>query len=178
MLRRPRDRHPAPRLCDRDLATTWQVVSLLLDYPDEELLGRVSVVRQAVDPLHASVREPVCRFLAYLGSAPLTDLQRAYVETFDVTRRCCLYLTYFAHGDTRKRGLALVLSLHDLEQAASLAQRVAVMHRGRLYAAGAPEACIGEEMLRDVFGVDAQVSKEDEQLRIRVRGPADPVRAL
>ena len=25
-----------------------------------------------------------------------------------MTRRCCLYLTYFAHGDTRKRGLALV----------------------------------------------------------------------
>ena len=36
------------------------------------------------------------------------QLQRDYVETFDVTRRCCLYLTYFAHGDTRKRGLALV----------------------------------------------------------------------
>ncbi|OLP72959.1 nitrate reductase molybdenum cofactor assembly chaperone [Salmonella enterica subsp. enterica serovar Javiana] len=30
------------------------------------------------------------------------------METFDVTRRGCLYLTYFAHGDTRKRGLALV----------------------------------------------------------------------
>lgn len=35
-------------------------------------------------------------------------LQRDYVETFDTTRRGCLYLTYFAHGDTRKRGLALV----------------------------------------------------------------------
>ena len=108
MLRRARDRHPAPRLGDRDLATTWQVVSLLLDYPEEELLGRVTVVRQAVDPLPATVREPVRRFLAFLGSTPLTEIQREYVETFDVTRRCCLYLTYFAHGDTRKRGLALV----------------------------------------------------------------------
>jgi iron complex transport system ATP-binding protein len=79
---------------------------------------------------------------------------------------------------SRERGLALVLSLHDLEQAASLAQRIAVLHRGRLYASGPPEACIGEEMLRDVFGVDARVSKEDGQLRIRVRGPADAVRTL
>lgn len=79
---------------------------------------------------------------------------------------------------SRERGLALVLSLHDVEQAASLAQRIAVLHRGRLYAAGPPEACIGEEMLRDVFGVDARVTKEDGALRIRVRGPADPVRAL
>jgi iron complex transport system ATP-binding protein len=79
---------------------------------------------------------------------------------------------------SRERGLALVISLHDLEQAASLAQRVAVLHCGRLYAAGPPEACIGEEMLRDVFGVDARVGEEDGALRIRVRGPADPVRAL
>ena len=43
-----------------------------------------------------------------METAPLGQLQRDYVETFDVTRRCCLYLTYFAHGDTRKRGLALV----------------------------------------------------------------------
>jgi nitrate reductase delta subunit len=108
MLRRPRDRHPAPRLGDRDLATAWQVVSLLLDYPDEALLGRLAVVREAAGTLPASVREPVCRFVAFVESTPLSALQRDYVETFDVTRRCCLYLTYFAHGDTRKRGLALV----------------------------------------------------------------------
>ena len=57
--------------------------------------------------LPAPVREPVCRFLTVLDTVPLGRLQRDYVETFDVTRRCCLYLTYFAHG-TRKRGLALV----------------------------------------------------------------------
>jgi nitrate reductase molybdenum cofactor assembly chaperone NarJ/NarW len=106
MLRR--SRHPGPRLDDRLLATTWQVVSLLLDYPDEVLLSRVPVVRQAATALPAPVREPVVRFLAFLEATPLGDLQREYVETFDVTRRCCLYLTYFAHGDTRKRGLALV----------------------------------------------------------------------
>jgi len=30
------------------------------------------------------------------------------VETFDNRRRCNLFLTYFAHGDTRKRGIALL----------------------------------------------------------------------
>ena len=34
--------------------------------------------------------------------------QRDFVETFDHTRRGCLYLTYFTTGDTRKRGVALV----------------------------------------------------------------------
>ncbi len=78
----------------------------------------------------------------------------------------------------RDRGLAVVASLHDVEQAAALAQRVAVMHRGRLYALGPPERCLREEMLRDVFRVDARLSKEDGQLRMRVWGPADPLRSL
>jgi nitrate reductase delta subunit len=106
MLRRPR--HPGPRLDAGRLATAWQVLSLLLEYPTEELVGRRDVLGAAVATLPAPVREPVCRFLTVLDTVPLGRLQRDYVETFDVTRRCCLYLTYFAHGDTRKRGLALV----------------------------------------------------------------------
>jgi nitrate reductase delta subunit len=103
-----RSHHPGPRLDDRQLATAWQVVSLLLDYPDDVLLGRLPVLRSAVESMPAGVRLPVSRFATFLESTPVGELQRAYVETFDVTRRCCLYLTYFAHGDTRKRGLALV----------------------------------------------------------------------
>jgi nitrate reductase delta subunit len=106
MLRR--SRHPGPKLGAGQLATAWQVVSLLLEYPTEELLGHRRLLADAVAGLPASVREPVSRFLTTLETSPLGQLQRDYVETFDVTRRCCLYLTYFAHGDTRKRGLALV----------------------------------------------------------------------
>jgi nitrate reductase delta subunit len=103
-----RQRRLGLRLGDADTATAWQVVSLLLDYPSEELIDRRALLRDAVSDLPASVRDPVCRFLTILDEVPLGQLQRDYVETFDVTRRCCLYLTYFAHGDTRKRGLALV----------------------------------------------------------------------
>jgi len=31
-----------------------------------------------------------------------------YVQTFDLRRRCALYLTYYRYGDTRKRGLAML----------------------------------------------------------------------
>ena len=103
-----RTRAAAGRLDDRTIATTWQVVSLLLDYPTEELLSRRPLLESAVAQLPASVADPLRRFLADVGARPLGQLQRDYVETFDVTRRCSLYLTYFAHGDTRKRGLALV----------------------------------------------------------------------
>jgi nitrate reductase delta subunit len=41
------------------------------------------------------------------------------VETFDLRRRTSLYLTYYLHGDTRKRGMAL-LRLRRLYSAAGL----------------------------------------------------------
>ncbi len=47
-------------------------------------------------------------FLGHLEAMPLRELQEDYVETFDNRRRCNLFLTYFAHGDTRKRGMALL----------------------------------------------------------------------
>ena len=51
---------------------------------------------------------PLLRFVDEVESLPLAQLAADYVETFDHRRRCCLYLTYFAHGDTRKRGVALL----------------------------------------------------------------------
>jgi nitrate reductase molybdenum cofactor assembly chaperone NarJ/NarW len=44
----------------------------------------------------------------HLRSRPLPELQADYVATFDHKRRHGLYLTYYAYGDTRKRGVALV----------------------------------------------------------------------
>jgi iron complex transport system ATP-binding protein len=81
-------------------------------------------------------------------------------------------------GLNRECGLTLVVSLHDLDQAAGLAHRVALMHRGRVYAVGPPELTLREESLRDVFCVDARIEKADGVTHFHVRGPADPLRSL
>ncbi len=101
-------KRPGPTLSERELALAWQSVSLLLDYPDEELVERLPLVREASHELPAAVGEPLREAVVRLESAPLTELQQDYVETFDTRRRCNLFLTYFAHGDTRKRGVALL----------------------------------------------------------------------
>jgi len=90
------------------LTIVWQSVSLLLDYPDEELLSRIELMRSASQGLPPDVGDAIRRFLDHLESTPLPELQADYVETFDSRRRCNLFLTYFAHGDTRKRGMALL----------------------------------------------------------------------
>jgi nitrate reductase molybdenum cofactor assembly chaperone NarJ/NarW len=45
--------------------------------------------------------------VAYLGSRPLEELQRHYVEVFDLSRKHALYLSYWTDGDTRRRGAVL-----------------------------------------------------------------------
>ena len=103
-----RNRGSVPTVDPRVIADTWQLVSLLLDYPDEVLLGRLPVLRPVVAALPARQREPLTAYLDTLEQTTLGELQADYVDTFDVTRKCSLHLTYFTHGDTRKRGVALV----------------------------------------------------------------------
>ena len=87
---------------------TWQSASLLMDYPDEALVGQLDMIRSASYLLPATIGGSIREFVAHLDSTPLPQLQQEYVETFDNRRRCNLFLTYFAHGDTRKRGMALL----------------------------------------------------------------------
>ncbi|MCZ4124960.1 nitrate reductase molybdenum cofactor assembly chaperone [Streptomyces sp. H39-S7] len=86
----------------------WQVQSLLLAYPDARLLDQVSLLRGAADTLPDPVAAPLYRFLDHLTRTPLSELTADYVATFDQRKRCCLFLTYYAHGDTRRRGVALL----------------------------------------------------------------------
>ncbi|GAB1640612.1 nitrate reductase molybdenum cofactor assembly chaperone [Krasilnikovia sp. MM14-A1259] len=90
------------------LARAWQAQSLLLGYPDDQLYARLGLLGRVADSLPGPVGQPLRGFLAHLGC---TDAGRAaadYVATFDHRKRCCLFLTYYAHGDTRKRGMALL----------------------------------------------------------------------
>ncbi|MDX3242928.1 nitrate reductase molybdenum cofactor assembly chaperone [Streptomyces sp. ME18-1-4] len=86
----------------------WQAQSLLLAYPDEQFAQRLALAGQVAATLPEPVAGPLLRFTAHAGQTAPADLATAYVATFDHRKRCCLYLTYYAHGDTRKRGVALL----------------------------------------------------------------------
>lgn len=101
-------RRSKPTLAPQQLTIAWQSVSLLLDYPDQAVLARAELVRSASLQLPPAIGDSIRDFLDHLESTPLPELQADYVETFDNRRRCNLFLTYFAHGDTRKRGMALL----------------------------------------------------------------------
>ncbi|MEU1971040.1 nitrate reductase molybdenum cofactor assembly chaperone [Microbacterium sp. NPDC019599] len=92
-------------------ARVHMIASLLLDYPDEAWFARLARVRGGLDGLPAPIAEPLAQFADAATEAGLTEWQRRYVLTFDLKRKCSLYLSYYATGDTRKRGTALVTFL-------------------------------------------------------------------
>ena len=89
-------------------APIWQAASLLLGYPDEQLVASLPGVRRLLGHVPPDRAGPLLGLVDHLAGTPMSALQAAYVETFDTSRRRSLYLTYFAHGDTRKRGTALL----------------------------------------------------------------------
>jgi nitrate reductase delta subunit len=81
----------------------------LLRYPDETVLAALPLVRAAVAELPGgAVRDGLRAVAEHRAAAAPGELAREYVETFDFRRRCCLYLTYYTDGDTRRRGAGLV----------------------------------------------------------------------
>lgn len=92
----------------REIAVARQAAALLLAYPDETTQARLPLLADAVLDLPAVTRAPLERLVGQLRATPLRDQQQDYVATLDQRARCCLYLTWWTHGDTRERGRALV----------------------------------------------------------------------
>ncbi len=92
-----------------DRRRLFEVAGLLLTYPDDELHEALPAVAAAAREIgHAGVRERVAGFLEWCAATGREQVEQHYVATFDLRRRSGLYLTYYLHGDTRKRGVALL----------------------------------------------------------------------
>lgn len=61
-----------------------------------------------------------------------------------------------------ERGLTVVSAMHDLTLAGLYADRLALIHEGRLVAAGPPAAVLRAEILSEFYGVSVRVHYEDD----------------
>ncbi|AKE38950.1 Respiratory nitrate reductase chaperone NarJ [Corynebacterium camporealensis] len=89
--------------------------SVLLAYPEEDFFDRLEIVEEQVAQLPAPIASDFGRFADWLHAAGLRGVEEHYVETFDQRRRCSLFLSYFAVGDTRQRGMAILSFRQQLE---------------------------------------------------------------
>lgn len=100
------------RVTPEQRAVVHMSASLLLDYPEEDrITERLDAVETALGSSAAPPPRAAAAIRSFLEAARAMGpraLAEHYVETFDRRRRCCLYLTYYAVGDTRHRGAAIL----------------------------------------------------------------------
>jgi nitrate reductase delta subunit len=96
-----RERSTSRAMQDR---LVWQAASLLLAYPDDGLAGRLEAVAEMIGHLSGRPAALLGQTVAALRAREPMAAAMDYVATFDMRRRCTMYLTYWTAGDTRNRG--------------------------------------------------------------------------
>ncbi len=66
-------------------------------------------------------------------------------------------------------GIAVGAVLHDLDQAAALADRIVLLHEGRIVADGLPDDVLTAERLTDIYGIRIEVGTDPLTGRLRTR---------
>jgi iron complex transport system ATP-binding protein len=67
--------------------------------------------------------------------------------------------------------VTIVVVLHDIEQAARIADRMLALKDGTIQATGTPEEVVTEELLAEVFEIDAEVTQTDRGSRVEPLRP-------
>ncbi len=89
-------------------AIVFGCASMLLSYPDESFARDLPALREALGTIsEGPARSGLRAATEWLAQMPPLEAAATYVATFDLARGACLHLTYYRHGDTRERGLAL-----------------------------------------------------------------------
>ncbi|MFD5422809.1 nitrate reductase molybdenum cofactor assembly chaperone [Streptomyces sp. NPDC127069] len=84
------------------------VAGCVLQYPGDRFHDELPRLRGALAGAPAGPAALLGAFLDHTETLGPIELCAEYTSTFDTRNRRCLYLTWWADGDTRRRGLSLV----------------------------------------------------------------------
>ncbi|GAA1902911.1 hypothetical protein GCM10009837_27940 [Streptomyces durmitorensis] len=87
---------------------TRLIVGRCLEYPETRLYADLPALRAALVEASPEAAALLAGFLDHVADTEPLDLCAHYTATFDTRNRRCLYLTWWADGDTRRRGMSLV----------------------------------------------------------------------
>jgi iron complex transport system ATP-binding protein len=72
-------------------------------------------------------------------------------------------------GETAAQGCGVVMVIHDLALAARTADKILLLHEGKVFAQGTPAKTLTSQNIADVYGVHADVQMErDGKLDVRI----------
>lgn len=89
----------------------YTILARLLDYPNPELKENLDLIQDLLktEPgLSEGERTGLMGVVAWMKGTDLIEVQRTYVDTFDMVPEFSLHLTHHLFGDDRGRGPAMV----------------------------------------------------------------------
>ena len=127
---------------DREAVYRAMETTDVLEFADRDFRALSGGERQRVILAGALAQEPTILLL----DEPTTYLDLKHqISTYVLLERLA------------REGIAVIAITHDLNLAASYADRLVALSRGQIAADGSPEAVLTSDLLRDVFDVDAEV---------------------
>jgi len=144
-----RGRHPHQRAFTRWSRTDEEAVLAAL-----RATGVAELAERSVDELSGGQRQRVWIAMALAQQTDLLLLDEP--TTFlDVTHQ--VEVLDLLIDLNRSRGTTIAMVLHDLNLAARYADHLVAMRDGNVVAAGVPTQIVTPDLVRDVFGLEAQV---------------------
>ena len=137
---------PLRMLSDRDHAAVERAL---------ELTSSSHFRHRLLDSLSGGERQRVWIALA-LAQEPRILLLDEPTTFLDINHQ--IQVLKLIQALNRDRDLTVIMALHDLNQASQYAERLVVLHEGRIVEEGPPPAVIRDEVLASVFNVKAHIS--------------------
>ncbi|WP_226553723.1 ABC transporter ATP-binding protein [Celeribacter naphthalenivorans] len=127
-----------------DLAIVEQVL---------EQLGLTNLAFRTMDALSGGERQRVMLARALAQQTPLIVLDEP-TSALDIGNQ--LFTLRFLADEARRRGVGVLVAIHDLSLAARFSSRIALLHQGRLVAEGPWHTALTAETIRQTYGVEAE----------------------
>lgn len=136
------------RVQARDRRAVWEAM---------ELLSIAPMAKRAFDELSGGERQ---RVLIARALAQETEILLLDEPTSNLDIRYQLEVLELVERMRRERGIAIVMAMHDLNLVARFTDRIALIHRGDLFAVGPPDGVLTEENICKVYGVHSRIEKD------------------
>lgn len=148
---------------------SWRVEKAVLARVDAALaaLGLEELAFRRLPELSGGQRQLVS-LAQTLGRAPDVMLLDEPTSALDLRHQCRVNAAVRAAA--RERGIVVLVSIHDLNQALGIADRILVMREGRLAAFGAATDVVTREFMAEVYGVRVRIEAAHGRPNVVVLG--------
>ena len=119
-----------------------------------DLMGLAKLGDKPVDELSGGQRQRAWIAMVIAQDTPLIFLDEPCTH-LDIAHQ--MELLEMLEDLSKKEGRAIVMVLHDLNQASQYADHIIAMQAGRIVAEGAPQQIVTPDFMEKVFGVCCQV---------------------